>query len=1023
MIGPNLSSWAVGRRPLIVFFMLAGLIAGISSFIKLGRAEDPVFTIRTMLVRAIWPGATLPDMLDQVTERIERKLQEVSRVDVVRSSTRGGDTTIFIDLVGSVTSREIPAIWQEIRNKVGDIRHTMPQGVIGPFFNDDFGDTFGFIYGFTADGFTHRELRDYVEDIRSKLLTLPDVSKIEILGAQDEEITIEFRHDRVAALGIDYPALFSAIAAQNIVSPSGVIRTGTENVRLQVSGQFETEADIAEVSINVGDRVIRLGDIADVIRGYSDPPTPLFRVNGQPAIGLAISMQDAGDILALGKNIKGMMSKVTGDLPAGIEPILVSDQAVTVDDAIGEFTASLWQAIAIILGISMLMLGARPGAVVAVSIPLTLAIVMVIMDVLNIDLHRISLGALIIALCLLVDDAMTTVDAMLRRLDSGDDAAAAASYAYSNLAAPMLIGTLVTIAGFVPIGFAQSSAGEYTFSIFAVVGIALLVSWLVAVLFAPVVGAAILRPSGKSAQEADAGFVLRMYRRVLDWALAWRWLTMVGVIALFGFSIWGLRFVPQQFFPASDRTELLVDLTLQQNASLRASDDVAKKLDEVLAKDPDVRHWSSYIGRGAIRFYLPLNVQLPNDFFAQQVIVAKDLAGRQRLQEKLEKLLAEEFPSLVTRVYPLELGPAVGWPVQYRIVGPDVDRLRDLSTGLADVVAAHPQTRKVSFDWNEPSRSLRIRIDQDEARRIGYSSESLSAVLNTAISGTRVTRLRDGIYLIDVVARARQEDRVALDNLQTLQVPLRNGRTVALSQFATFEAEQEQPIVWRRGRIPTLTVQADVAEGALAEGIVSELAPQIAKFNAGLPAGYRVELGGVAEESESSRASVIAVVPLMIILMLTLLMLQLQSFQSLGMVALVMPLGLIGVVAALFAVQKPLGFVAVLGVLALLGMIAKNAVILLTQIEDERRNGASVKDATVNAALSRFRPLMLTALSTVLGLAPIAPTVFWGPMAFAVMGGLLVATVLTLIFLPVLYVTWFSWRGVDKNSLKPAAAD
>jgi multidrug efflux pump subunit AcrB len=1003
--------------------MLAGLIAGISSFIKLGRAEDPVFTIRTMLVRAIWPGATLPDMLDQVTERIERKLQEVSRVDVVRSSTRGGDTTIFIDLVGSVTSREIPAIWQEIRNKVGDIRHTMPQGVIGPFFNDDFGDTFGFIYGFTADGFTHRELRDYVEDIRSKLLTLPDVSKIEILGAQDEEITIEFRHDRVAALGIDYPALFSAIAAQNIVSPSGVIRTGTENVRLQVSGQFETEADIAEVSINVGDRVIRLGDIADVIRGYSDPPTPLFRVNGQPAIGLAISMQDAGDILALGKNIKGMMSKVTGDLPAGIEPILVSDQAVTVDDAIGEFTASLWQAIAIILGISMLMLGARPGAVVAVSIPLTLAIVMVIMDVLNIDLHRISLGALIIALCLLVDDAMTTVDAMLRRLDSGDDAAAAASYAYSNLAAPMLIGTLVTIAGFVPIGFAQSSAGEYTFSIFAVVGIALLVSWLVAVLFAPVVGAAILRPSGKSAQEADAGFVLRMYRRVLDWALAWRWLTMVGVIALFGFSIWGLRFVPQQFFPASDRTELLVDLTLQQNASLRASDDVAKKLDEVLAKDPDVRHWSSYIGRGAIRFYLPLNVQLPNDFFAQQVIVAKDLAGRQRLQEKLEKLLAEEFPSLVTRVYPLELGPAVGWPVQYRIVGPDVDRLRDLSTGLADVVAAHPQTRKVSFDWNEPSRSLRIRIDQDEARRIGYSSESLSAVLNTAISGTRVTRLRDGIYLIDVVARARQEDRVALDNLQTLQVPLRNGRTVALSQFATFEAEQEQPIVWRRGRIPTLTVQADVAEGALAEGIVSELAPQIAKFNAGLPAGYRVELGGVAEESESSRASVIAVVPLMIILMLTLLMLQLQSFQSLGMVALVMPLGLIGVVAALFAVQKPLGFVAVLGVLALLGMIAKNAVILLTQIEDERRNGASVKDATVNAALSRFRPLMLTALSTVLGLAPIAPTVFWGPMAFAVMGGLLVATVLTLIFLPVLYVTWFSWRGVDKNSLKPAAAD
>ncbi len=1019
MIGPNLSAWAAARRPLIIFFMLTALVAGVTSFIKLGRAEDPVFTIRTMLVRAIWPGATLPDMLDQVTERIERKLQEVSKVDVVRSSTRAGDTTIFIDLEGGVTSREIPAIWQEVRNKVGDIRHTLPQGVLGPFFNDDFGDTFGFIYGFTADGFTHRELRDYVEDIRSKLLTLPDVSKIEIIGAQDEEVTIEFRHDRVAALGIDYPALFSAIAAQNVVRPSGIIRTGAENVSLQVSGSFASEADILEVSINVGDRVVRLGDIAEVIRGYSDPPLPLFHVNGEPAIGLAIAMRDAGDILGLGRNIKSMMAKITADLPAGIEPILVSDQAVTVDDAIGEFTASLWQAIAIILGISILMLGARPGAVVAVAIPLTLAIVMVVMDVLNIDLHRISLGALIIALCLLVDDAMTTVDAMMRRLAAGDDAATAASYAYSNLAAPMLIGTLVTIAGFVPIGFAQSAAGEYTFSIFAVVAIALIVSWLVAVLFAPVVGAAILKPPKNEGKGAEPGVVLRAYSNLLDWALSYRWLTLLGTIALFAVAIWGLRFVPQQFFPASDRTELLVDLTLQQNASLRASEDVAKKLDEVLAKDPDVSRWSAYVGRGAIRFYLPLNVQLPNDFFAQQVIVAKDVAGRKRLQAKLEKLLAEEFPGLVTRVYPLELGPPVGWPVQYRMVGPDIDRLRDLSSGLADLVAAHPETRRVSFDWNEPARSVRIRIDQDQARRIGYSSEALAAVLNTAISGTRVTQLRDGIYLVDVVARARQEDRVALENLQTLQVPLRNGRTVPLSQFATFEAEQEQPIVWRRGRIPTLTVQADVVEGALAEGIVADLAPGIAELNSRLPAGYRIELGGVAEESADSRASVIAVVPLMIVLMLTLLMLQLQSFASLAMVSLVMPLGLIGVVAALFVVQKPLGFVAVLGVLALLGMIAKNAVILISQIEDERSRGAPVRDAAVNAGMSRFRPLMLTTLSTVLGLAPIAPTVFWGPMAFAVMGGLLVATVLTLIFLPVLYVAWFTWRSGE--TAKPTA--
>jgi multidrug efflux pump subunit AcrB len=708
------------------------------------------------------------------------------------------------------------------------------------------------------------------------------------------------------------------------------------------------------------------------------------------------------------------MAAITAELPAGIEPILVSDQAVTVDEAIGDFTDSLWQAIAIILGISLLMLGARPGAVVAVSIPLTLAIVMVVMDVLNIDLHRISLGALIIALCLLVDDAMTTVDAMLRRLAAGDDATAAASYAYANLAAPMLIGTLVTIAGFVPIGFAQSSAGEYTFSIFAVVGIALLVSWLVAVLFAPVVGAAILRPPAETATKDERpGNVLQTYRGLLDWAISHSWITIIATVALFALAIWGLRFVPQQFFPASDRTELLVDLSLPQNASLRASEDVAKKLDEVLANDSDVSRWSTYIGRGAIRFYLPLNVQLPNDFFAQQVIVAKDVAGRQRLQGKLEKLLAEEFPNLVTRVYPLELGPPVGWPVQYRILGPDVDRLRDLSMGVADLIAAHPDTRRVGFDWSEPARRVRIQIDQDQARRIGYTSESLASVLNTAISGTRVTQLRDGIYLVDVVARARQEDRVALENLQTLQVPLRSGRTVPLSQFATFETEQEQPLVWRRDRIPTLTVQADVAKGALAEGIVTELAPGIADLNERMPTGYRIELGGVAEESADSRASVIAVVPLMIFLMLTLLMLQLQSFPSLAMVSLVMPLGLIGVVAALFLVQKPLGFVAVLGVLALLGMIAKNAVILISQIEDERSRGTPVRQAVVDAALSRFRPLMLTALSTVLGLAPIAPTVFWGPMAFAVMGGLLVATVLTLVFLPVLYVAWFSGKSND----------
>ncbi len=1010
MIGPNLSSWAVGRRTLMVYFMIVALVAGVSAFIGLGRAEDPVFTIKTMLVRADWPGATLEETLDQVTERIERKLQETPGLDRLRSFTSAGTTTIFVDIKGEVTSGEIPDVWYEVRKKVGDVRHTLPQGVLGPFFNDEFGDTFGFVYGFTADGFTHRELRDYVETIRSALLGVPDVAKVEVLGAQDEAIFLEFSPDRVAAMGLDYPSLFQAISAQNIVRPSGVIRNGSENVSLRVSGAFESEADILAVNIPVSGRIVRLGDIAQVVRGYSDPPSPMFRVNGEPAIGLGIAMRDSGDILALGRNIKAEMAGLVAELPLGIEPILVADQSVTVDEAIGEFTTSLWQAVAIILAISILSLGFRPGAVVAVAIPLTLAAVMVVMDLVNIDLQRISLGALIIALGLLVDDAMTTVDAMLRRLAAGDTAEAAAGFAYSNLAAPMLIGTLVTISGFVPIGFAASSAGEYTFSIFAVVTIALILSWFVAVLFAPVIGSLVLKAPAAGTAEAPPGFTMRVYLGLLATALRFRWVTLAGTVLLFAIAIWGLRFVPQQFFPASDRTELLVDVTLPQNASIRASEDAVKRLEATLAADPDIERWSTYVGRGAIRFYLPLNVQMPNDFFAQHVIVSTDVEARDRLRTRLEALAETDFPEATVRVSPLELGPPVGWPLQYRISGPDIDRVRDLAKGLADVVAAHPDTRRVGFDWIEPARQLRIRVDQDQARRAGFSSQSLSAALNTAVTGTTVTQVRDDIYLVNVIARARQEDRVALDNLRTLQIPAPGGRTVPLSQIATFEADQEPPIVWRRDRLPTLTVQSDVAAGMLPDGVIADLAPAIAQFAAALPAGYRVELGGVAEESAKSRDSVLAVAPLMMFLMLTFLMLQLQSFQRLAMVALVMPLGMIGVVAALLVVQKPLGFVAGLGVLALLGMIAKNAVILITQIEDERSRGLAVREAVTTAAASRFRPLMLTALSTVLGLVPIAPTVFWGPMAFAIMGGLLVATLLTLVFLPVLYVTWLE-RG------------
>ncbi len=1014
MIGPNLSEWAVQRRSLVVYFMIAAVLAGSLAFFRLGRNEDPAFTFRTMVVQAAWPGAPLDDTVLQVTERIERRLQEVPGLDYLTSYTRPGITTIFVNLRGDTPAREVPDRWYDVRKKVGDIRHTLPSGVVGPAFNDEFGDVFGIIYGFTADGFTQRELRDHVEDARSRLLSVPDVSKIEILGAQDEQIFLEFSTQRLAALGLDYPALIAALQAQNAVRPAGVITTGDERISLRVSGAFDSELDILNVNFVAGDRVVRLGDIAEVHRGYADPPQPMFRVNGKPAIGLAIAMRDGGDILALGRNISHAMAEIQAELPVGIEPTLVADQAVTVDLAINEFTTSLWQAILIIIAASFVSLGVRPGTVVALAIPLTLAMVFPIMEAFHIDLQRISLGALIIALTLLVDDAMTTVDAMIRRLAAGDSKEAAATFAYRTLAAPMLTGTLVTIAGFVPIGFAASTAGEYTFSIFAVVGIALIVSWFVAVIFAPLIGMAVLKaPQDQGA--AEPGRIMRVYQGFLVGAMRGRWLTILVTLGLFAAALFAVRFVPQQFFPASDRPELVVDLTLPHNASIYASETAAERLDAVLAADDDVARWSTYVGRGAIRFYLPLDVQLANDFFAQAVIVAKDVDARERLQAKLDKVLAEEFPEAVGRTSPLELGPPVGWPVQYRVSGPDMDEVREIALNLAGVMATTPDARSINFDWNEPARQVRVRVDQDEARRLGLSSATLASVLNAAVTGSTVTQVRDDIYLIDVVARATGEERISLPTLRTLQVPVQGGRTVALSQFATFEYEQEYPLVWRRDRVPTLTVRADVARGVLPESVVTELAPAIAELNAGLPQGYRIELGGIAEESAQSQASVFAVIPAMLLIMLTVLMFHLQSFQRLFMVLAILPLGLIGVVAALLVFGRPLGFVAILGILALIGMIAKNAVILITQIEADREEGRTVWDAVVSASSSRLRPMSLTAISTVLGLIPIAPTVFWGPMAFAIMGGLLVATMLTLVFLPTVYVTWF--RGTE------AAAD
>ena len=1002
----NLSDWALKHRSFVIYLMAAAVVAGVFFYLRLGRNEDPVFVIKTMIVGAGWPGATLDETLQQVTERLERKLQETPNIDFLRSFTRAGQTTIFVNLKQSTPAKKVPDIWYHVRKSIGDIEHTLPSGTVGPFFNDEFGETYGIIYGFTADGFTHRELRDYVEDIRSRMLHVPDVLKVEVLGAQDEKVFVEFSVQQLARLGIDRAALISALQAQNIVIPSGTIQTGDEKLLLRVSGAFESEAGLLGVNFVSNGRLIRLRDIATIRREYSDPPQPLFRVNGKPSIGLAIAMREGGDILALGKNVRNLMRDVEANLPIGIQPVLVADQPEVVDHAISDFTESLLQAIVIILIVSFIALGVRAGTIVALSIPLTLALVFPVMQIAGIDLQRISLGALIIALSLLVDNAMTTIDSMSSRLAAGDAKEKAATYAYDTLAIPMLTGTFVTAAAFVPIGFAASGAGEYTFSIFAVVSISLLVSWFVAVLFMPLLGVALLKKP-KAAKSDKPNVVLRVFRGLLVCAMRVRWITVAITVACLVLSVLALPLVPRQFFPASDRPELLVDLRLPQNASIYATEDLVTRLDGLLIGNPDVKSWSSYVGRGAIRFYLPLAVELQNDFFSQTVVIAKNLAARERLHKKLETELAERFPSAVSNVSTLGLGPPVGWPVQYRVSGPDLGQVRAIAMQLAAVIAKHPGLRHVNFDWMEPARMLRIRVDQDQARLLGLSSQAIATALNGVVTGTPVTQIRDGIYLIDVIARANDEQRVSLATLNNLQVPVPGGRTVPLSQLARVDFAQEYPLVWRRDRVPTLTVLADTVPGELPETAVSALAPEVQKLNANLPPPYRIETGGVVEESATSQASVVAVVPVTLLLIVTLLMMQLHSFSRMFLVLAVVPMALIGVVAALLTFQKPLGFVAILGVLALIGMVARNGVILIEEVEAQRKAGVDPWNAVIQAALSRFRPIMLTAISTVLGMIPIAVTIFWGPMAFAIMGGLLVGTILTLIFLPALYVAWF----------------
>ncbi|MBY3245480.1 efflux RND transporter permease subunit [Rhizobium laguerreae] len=1019
----NLSDWALEHRSLVWYFMIVFILAGAFSYVKLGREEDPNFTIKTMVITAQWPGASAEEVTRQVTDRIEKKLQELESLDYTKSETVAGQTTVFVELLPTTKARDVAPTWLRIRNMIADIKGDFPTGVVGPFFNDRFGDVFGNIYAFTSDGLTQRQLRDLVENARSEVLTVPNVGKVDVVGAQDEAIYLEFSTRQIAALGIDQQSVIQTLQAQNAVTQSGFVDAGPERIALRVSGQFTSEESLRSINLRINDRFFPLTDVATIKRGYVDPPSALFRFNGQPAIGLAIGMKQGANLLEFGEGLDAQMKRVVADLPIGVDVHRVSDQPAVVDEAVSGFTRALFEAIVIVLIISFISLGLRAGTVVAISIPLVLAITFVVMEYSGISLQRISLGALIIALGLLVDDAMIAVEMMVARLEAGDDLRKAATHVYTSTAFPMLTGTLVTVAGFIPVGLNNSAAGEFTFTLFVVIAVSLIVSWVVAVLFTPLLGVTILPKTMKSHHEKKGRFA-SVFSWLLGLAMRWRWVTIILTVGVFGLSIGGMGLVQQQFFPSSDRTELIIDWNLPHNSSIAETNrQMARFEKEMLADNKDIDHWTTYVGQGAPRFILSFDVQTPNVSFGQTIIVTKGLDVRDKVRTELQDYLTKTFPGTDAFVKLLDIGPPVGKPVQYRVSGPDIQKVRDLSQKFAGVIGSHPLLANMVLDWNEPSRVVKVDVLQDKARQLGVSSEDIATALNGIVEGSTATQVRDDIYLINVIGRARASERDSIQTLQNLQLSTSNGKVVPLSAVANFRYELEQPTIWRRDRQPTITIKAAVVGPTQPATVVEQLKPKVEEFQKGLPVGFKVEVGGAVESSADSQGPIVAVAPLMLFAMATILMIQLQSFSRLFLVFAVAPTALIGVVAALLLSNAPMGFVAILGVLALIGILIRNSVILVVQIEHLRSEGMAAWQAVIEATEHRMRPIMLTAAAATLALIPISREIFWGPMAYAMMGGIVVGTALTLLFLPALYVAWFRIPRDEGVRAEAAAAE
>jgi multidrug efflux pump subunit AcrB len=1010
----NLSAWAVGHPALILFLIVALGVAGFFSYERLGRAEDPSFTIKMVVVSAIWPGATAKEMQEQVADPIEKKLQELPYFDKVQTYSKPSFTAMQVSFKDSTPPKEVPELFYQLRKKLSDIRADLPQNLIGPNVNDEYGDVDSILYMMTGNGASYRQLKKVAEAMRQRLLKVEGVTKVNLYGTQDEKIFVEFSHAKLATLGIAPQAIFDSLAKQNAVVPAGTVETSAQRVPLRVTGALDGVKAVAETPVESNGRVFRLGDIAKVTHGYEDPPTFKIRQEDKPAIGIGVVMAKGANILELGEDVRKATAGFMAGVPQGIDIEQIADQPLVVKHAVGEFVHSFIEALVIVLFVSFLALGWRTGIVVALSVPLVLAIVFVIMNAMSLDLHRITLGALIIALGLLVDDAIIAVEMMVVKMEQGWDRIRAASFAWESTAFPMLTGTLVTAAGFLPIGFARSGVGEYAGGIFWIVAIALVASWFVAVIFTPYIGVKLLpdfAAAGKHHHDPHAIYETRMYRalrRVIQWCVDHRIKVVAATVGVFVAAIVGFGHVQQQFFPLSERPELFFQLRLPEGTAFNVTMKATKEAEKLLKGDKDIATYTAYVGQGSPRFWLGLNPQLPNESFAEIVIVAKDVAARERIKARIEKAVHEGALSEArVRVDRFNFGPPVGFPVQFRVIGPDTQKVREIAYKVRDVVKTDHDVIDPHLDWNEQTPSLKLVVDQERARALGMTPQDVSQALAMLISGVPVTTIRDGIEKVEVVARAVPSERLDLAHIADLTVTTRNGVAVPLSQIARVEYSHEEPILWRRNRDMAITVRGDVVDGVQAPDVTNAIWPKLQGIRDSLQPGYRIEMGGAIEESQKGNASIFVLFPLMIITMLTLLMIQLQSFSRLVLVFLTAPLGIVGASLGLNVASQPFGFVALLGLIALAGMIMRNTVILVDQIEADVRHGLTRREAIVEATVRRARPVVLTALAAILAMIPLSRSAFWGPMAITIMGGLFVATFLTLLYLPGLYALWF----------------